>query len=272
MTEVNSTAIKQDATRTAYAASQPQARHTQAAAYHRCMRVSPRQLVPEVMDDPALPRDQHVAALRGLTRLNAVSGSARTLWPWVRAAANRGGPVRLVDVACGGGDVALSLLRRAARANIDLHVTGVDVSPVALDVASAAAQSAGLEHCTDWQCIDALHEALPPADVVMSNLFMHHLDSHQATGVLAAMRACAAQPGAQVLINDLCRSRITQGLVTLGSHALSRSAVVHVDGPRSARAAWTVRELRDLAQQAQLDQARVKRVWPCRMLLRWSRP
>lgn len=224
------------------------------------------------MDDPTLPRDQHEAALRGLNRLNAVSGSARTLWPAVQAAAGRGGPVRLVDVACGGGDVALSLLRRAARANIDLHVTGVDVSPVALDVATAASKAAGLERRTDWQQIDALHEALPPADVVMSNLFMHHLDTPQAAVVLAAMRASAAKPKAVVLINDLCRSRVTQALVTLGSHALSRSPVVHVDGPRSARAAWTVNEMRELAESAQLQGARVHRVWPCRMLLRWSRP
>jgi len=51
-------------------------------------------------------------------------------------------------------------------------------------------------------------------------------------------------------VNDLCRSPLTQALVGLGCRALSRSPVVHVDGPRSARAAWTVAELRELADRA----------------------
>lgn len=236
------------------------------------MPVSKRQLVPEVMDDPSLPRDQHEAALRGLTRLNAVSGSARALWPAVRAAAKGRQTIRLVDVACGGGDVALGLLRRASRAGINLHVTGLDLSPVALEVAAAAARAAGFADQTDWRQADAVNHGLPVrGDVVMSNLFLHHLNTDQATRVLATMGQAAHDPGAVVLINDLRRARVTQGLVTLGSYALSRSPVVHIDGPRSARAAWTVRELRDLARAAGLDRAHVAGAWPCRMLLRWSR-
>ena len=58
----------------------------------------------------------------------------------------------------------------------------------------------------------------------------------------------------------------------LGCRVLSRSPVVHVDGPRSARAAWTVTELRGLAERAGLAGASVERRLPCRMLLDWSRP
>lgn len=53
---------------------------------------------------------------------------------------------------------------------------------------------------------------------------------------------------------------------------LSRSPVVHFDGPASVRAAYTPAELRALADQAGLAGATVRPVFPCRMLLTWSRP
>ena len=79
--------------------------------------VPPRDLQPELMDDPALSADEHRRALRGLTRLNALSGSANVLWPAVRKLARElGRPVRILDVATGAGDVPLQLCVRAARA------------------------------------------------------------------------------------------------------------------------------------------------------------
>ena len=84
-----------------------------------------RQLVPEVMDDPGLSVDLHEQALDGLRRLNAVSRSAATVWPMIRDAGRQlGRPVRVLDLACGGGDVLLKLGRRAHAAGLDLRLTG----------------------------------------------------------------------------------------------------------------------------------------------------
>ena len=239
---------------------------------------STRELVPEVMDDPGLDRDLHEQALDGLRRLNAVSRSAATVWPMIRDAARRQDrPVRVLDLACGGGDVLLNLMQRAQASGVSLRLTGVDVSPVALDYAARAAAAADPGAMIDWVRGDALDPAALPIgspegfDVVMSNLFLHHLTEDESVTVLTAMRD-AASPGGRVLVNDLCRSPLTQALVGLGCRALSRSPVVHVDGPRSARAAWTVAELRELADRAGLAGAVVRRRMPCRMLLDWSRP
>ena len=114
-----------------------------------------RRLEPEVMDDPGLDEAAHAAALRGLGRINAVSGSVRIVWRGVEAAAGRraasgrggaerGGALRVVDLACGGGDVAVGVLRRARRAGLRVEVTGCDVSGTALDHAAAAAARAGV--------------------------------------------------------------------------------------------------------------------------------
>jgi hypothetical protein len=52
---------------------------------------------------------------------------------------------------------------------------------------------------------------------------------------------------------------------------LTTSAVVHVDGPRSVEAAFTLEEVRALADQAGLENATLARHWPYRFLLAWRR-
>ena len=56
---------------------------------------------PEIMDDPALDGGRHEAALRGLSRLNYLSGSARTLGSPLAALARELGrrQLRVLDVA-----------------------------------------------------------------------------------------------------------------------------------------------------------------------------
>jgi len=229
------------------------------------------------MDDPGLAADLHEQALDGLRRLNAVSRSAATVWPMVRDAGRRlDRPVRVLDLACGGGDVLIELRRRARAAGMEVRLTGVDVSPVALDYAARTAGSAGTGGTIHWvrgdvlDPVDTQGGSCDCFDVVMSNLFLHHLTEDESVTVLGAMRDAAA-PGGRVLVNDLCRSTLTRALVGLGCRVLSRSPVVHVDGPRSARAAWTAAELRGLAERAGLTRAAVKRRLPCRMLLDWRR-
>src|SRR4051812_815774 len=81
--------------------------------------LSQRRCQPEVMDQPGLCPDHHRAALRGLARLN-LFGSAGVLWPALAAMAKRipGRPLRVLDLATGGGDVPLRLWRRARRSGV----------------------------------------------------------------------------------------------------------------------------------------------------------
>ena len=75
-----------------------------------------------------------------------------------------------------------------------------------------------------------------------------------------------------VLVNDLNRSRFNLGLVTTASRLLTRSRIVHHDGPASVRAAFTMAEALQLAVQAGLANAEVAPQFPCRWLLKWRKP
>ena len=235
---------------------------------------SGRRLVPEIMDDPGLDPGLHRAALAGLGRINRISRSAAILWPAIRrAAASRGagsgagdgGPLRVLDLACGGGDVLIGLERRARAEKIAVRWTGMDMSATAVDYARRQAEAAESEIA--WRRGDAFGDwPVDGFDLVMNSLFMHHLDRTQAVGVLRQMAAA----GSTVLINDLRRGGVAYAVSVVGTRLLSRSRVVHVDGPRSVRAAWSVREMQELAEEAGLLGARVVRRFPWRMLLEWS--
>src|SRR5437762_3169037 len=60
-------------------------------------------------------------------------------------------------------------------------------------------------------------------------------------------------------------------LAHVACRLLTRSDVVHVDGPRSVEAAFTIAEARALAERAGLTGAVVGRRWPFRFLLTWEK-
>jgi hypothetical protein len=242
--------------------------------------LSARHLQPEEMDRPGLDAGRHAQALRGLALINLLSGSAGILWPPVRDLARRlGRPLRLLDVATGGGDVLLRLWQKACclnqrtedrgqrtdrgRSDCPLALAGCDRSLTALDVARRAAERAGAP--VEFFEIDALTDELPTGyDVVACSLFLHHLSADEAVGLLAKLRRAA---GELVLVNDLRRCRAGMLLAWLGTRLLSRSRIVHVDGPRSVAAAFTPAEALALADRAGWPSATVARRWPCRYLL-----
>jgi len=227
-----------------------------------------RELVPELMDDPSLAAAAHRRALSGLRRINRISFSAAYLWraleaklPWRKAR-----PLTVLDVACGGGDVTVGLARRAQRRGRAVAIDGCDVSAEAVSTAQRAAADAGVG-CR-FYTHDALGAPLPTGyDAVICSLFLHHLTDEQATALLRAMGKAARL----VIADDLVRCRHGHLAAWVGTRVLSRSEVVHIDGPRSVNAAFTPAELARMAEDAGLRGARVRRHYPARMQLLWRR-
>ena len=232
--------------------------------------LSRRQCEPEVMDDPGLDPQRHVAALRGLTRLNGLSASGRIVWASIARLARQRNMdrLRVLDVASGAGDIPLGLWQTARRANLKLDLHGVDISPQAIDFARNRAQAHRAP--ITFSQLDVLNQSLPQGfDVVISSLFFHHLADTQAVSLLRSMSNAAKQ---LVLINDLRRNLLGWLLAHAAARFFTRSDVVHTDAPISVKAAFTPAEFRNLATSAGLNDATVCRRWPCRMLLMWQRP
>ena len=221
------------------------------------------------MDQPGLDSTQHQQALHGLARINWISRSDGILWKPIRRLAEEKGKqsLRVLDIATGGGDVPIRLQRRAVRAGLPITFAGVDFSATAIEYARHQALIGN--DAVEFFQLDALNMPLPADyDVIISSLFLHHLDPNEAVDLLRRMGQAA---GSMVLINDLVRSRMGYLLAYFGTRLLSRSKVVHFDGPQSVCAAFTITEARQMAEQAGLKNASISWRWPFRYLLQWRR-
>jgi 2-polyprenyl-3-methyl-5-hydroxy-6-metoxy-1,4-benzoquinol methylase len=248
-----------------------------------------RHLVPEQMDNPDLDPREHQRALAGLRRINWFSGTASQLQKeFLRIAASR--PQRhweILDVGCANGEVAFELASRL-RGKLDFTLTGWDMSPVA--IASAEARRAGeLQHspvqpsvtasgspasCLRFKVRNLFDElertaGQPQFDIIYCTLLLHHFSDEDAIRVLAAMRQLARHA---VIVDDLRRTRLGWLLAVAGCHLLSRSPVVHFDGPQSVRAAFSSQEALRMANTAGLNGATLRHHWPERFQLCWEAP
>ena len=226
-----------------------------------------RSRVPELMDNPALDPRAHHDALRGLARLNRVAGVDRLIWNIVAPKLRRcAAPIRFLDVATGSGDLPVELARRAKDEGLSIALHGCDISPVALGCARTAAISAGFTLHT--HTLNVLTDHLPGAfDIAHCGLFLHHLDPPQVQHVLRQMSVAAKC----VIVQDLCRSWVGLSLACVVPRLLTRSRIVHTDAVRSVRGAYTIEEMRQLAQGAGLDGVTIRGVRPERLLLVWER-
>lgn len=221
------------------------------------------------MDDPALDATRHIQALRGLERINRLSGSARLLWGPLRKLfkEGKGRPLKVLDVATGAGDLPVRLWRRARRAGLPLEVEGCDRSGTAVEHAREKARRQGAD--VRFFQRDALEEGVPAGyDVVMSSLFLHHLSEEDGKRLFRNMGAAAEK---MVLVNDLERNQPGLLLARTAPRLLSRSPVVHRDSVLSVRAAYTIAEVRALAGEAGLREAQVFRRWPFRFVMIWRK-
>ncbi len=235
-----------------------------------------RVLVPELMDDPSIDPVEHRRALLGLRRVNKLCQTGKQVAKEILAVAKKFNRTSLtvLDIGCGSGDVAVDVARRLG-GQIACKVIGWDISQTAIDYANQSwltvqVRSSPFKRShveVSFQQADVFQSQEQKFDVVYCCLFLHHFTEQQAVPVLARMKLLATM---SVLVDDLERTRLGYALAQIGCRLLSRSPVVHFDGPQSVRAAFTESEARELATQAGLERCTIRRHWPERFLLRWD--
>jgi 2-polyprenyl-3-methyl-5-hydroxy-6-metoxy-1,4-benzoquinol methylase len=231
-----------------------------------------RQIVPELMDDPALDPAEHRQALAGLRRIHWWSGTAKSLASTLSEIAQRKhlSHLRILDIGCGGGDVTAQIAIRMASV-ATCEVIGWDMSPTAIE--TARSYRSKVAHRTSGKCTVDFHvqniltmqvsERSPTEafDFVICSLFLHHFENREALLIIKQMLGLARHA---IVIDDLVRSRFGYALAIVGCHGLSRSKIVHFDGPQSVRAAFTQPEILELASEAGARNCWIRKHWPAR--------
>jgi len=145
----------------------------------------------------------------------------------------------------------------------------VDISERALNHARERANVVGSQ--ITFTQLDVLKQPLPSLsfDVVVCSLFLHHLDNEQGKQLLTSMRDVTHH---LLVVSDLVRNRRGLLLTELAVRLFTSSDVVRVDGARSVRAAYSIREARQLARDVGLVGADVDRQWPCHFVMACHKP
>jgi ubiquinone/menaquinone biosynthesis C-methylase UbiE len=95
-------------------------------------------------------------------------------------------------------------------------------------------------------------------DVVHASLLLHHLEPPAVVSAFREMRRVAREA---VVVNDLRRGRLAYLLAVAPVMAFARGRYTRVDGPASARRAYTLHELDALAAEAGLSVVRRTVPW-----------
>ena len=220
---------------------------------------------PELMDAPDIPAEELWRTLDELALINRWLGGYRPSIAGLRKLLPAGcSRFRLLDVGCGGGDVAKRVHAWATRNRLDARILGIDLQPAA--VAYARRQSAdlgGLEF-SEQDLFELPDE--PTFDVVHAALVLHHFDAASLPRALRKMFGLARWG---VVVNDLHRHPIAYHSIALLTRLLSRSRLIRNDAPLSVKRAFRRGELLELGAEAGLPPASIRWHWAFRWQAVW---
>ena len=225
-------------------------------------RLLPSPTGTELLDD--LTADSRVVeeSLGNIARANRwLGGLAAVRHGLARLLDGRAGPVSLLDVGTGAGDVPRMARAWCEARGMRLTTFGRERHPVA----ARMAHEGGLQTSIGCGGTRPLRDA--SVDVVVLSQVAHHLD---ADSCVAVFRECDRVARVGVVIADLRRSVAAQAGFWFASQALGFDRVTRTDGVTSLRRGFTPRTLRELLRRAGVD-ARVERRPVARLVATWNK-
>lgn len=210
---------------------------------------------PELMDRPDVNKAWLREELEALEKINRFGGHQLMLRYVRQFLDGKAERLSLLDLATGAADIPRAIVSWARKSRTRVEVTAVDGNEEVLRSAR--------EWCRDWPEIrlerhDLLELPYEAAsfDIVLCSLALHHFRTEDAVRVLRRMNEIAR---VGFVLNDLQRNWPAIWTSELLARTLMRSPIVKNDGPQSFRAAFTVPELRSMAEEAGMKNFRIKR-------------
>lgn len=193
----------------------------------------------ELMDDPDCDLRRLNNTYRDFGVVNALVASWHgTYRRWIRPLLHPERPTTILDVGCGGGDLAVALHAWARRDGLAVTVTGIDPDERAFAFAAARPPVTGVGfRATSTGALVAAGER---ADVVVSNHVLHHLGDDELLALLDDTTRIARRAAVH---SDITRNRLGYAAFSVGTAPFFRDSFIREDGLRSIRRSYRPREL-----------------------------
>lgn len=224
-----------------------------------------RSSLPELMDDPSLPKDQLNTALKDITKVNRFLGGNQITISGIRQlmiSQPEKKEWRIVDVGCGDGEMLRHIARTFAKDQQTLHLKGVDINKESIQMAQ---ELSTVHENLNFEVMDILKitpEGLP-CDIVLCNLTMHHFSNLEIHVFLEKFYKLAT---VGVVINDLHRSVIAYQLFRVFSRIFMKSPIARHDGRISIARGFTLEELKQLSKHLGFEKDSIRWKWAFRYL------
>ncbi|NYF79143.1 methyltransferase domain-containing protein [Granulicella arctica] len=212
-------------------------------------RADPETL-PELMDQPCTYEELN-ACLRDIARVNRLTLAYRPTLSWLAELIGQSsvsiGPLHIVDVGCGHGDMLRRIHGWAARRGVAVNLTGIDLNP---DAIRSAVEATPANQNIRWVHGDAFsYRPATGIDVVVSSLVMHHLSNAEIIPFLRWMEATARRGW---FINDLHRTALPYRAFGWMTTLFDFHPFVQRDGLVSIRRSFLAEDWRRLCGAANL--------------------
>ena len=224
-----------------------------------------RQNTLELMDLPETPQAEFEKALVDIQWVNRHLKGSQTLIEGLQSLIKTS-PSRtfqVLDLGTGSADIPIALVQWGQTRNIHFEITAVDDHPVA-----AAVAHQNVQNYPNIQIMqgDALALDYPDAhfDIVMSSMFLHHLNNQEAVHLLQEMSRLSR---IGFVVNDLERSPLAYFGIQILGKLFNKGKVFLNDAPLSVLRGFTVQDIQHLKALSTLDKLQIMRRKPYRLLL-----
>jgi SAM-dependent methyltransferase len=199
----------------------------------------------ELLDDPSTDTPLATRSLQDVARSNRWFGGASAviaeLVPVLALVRKRAGPLTLLDVGTGAGDIPELARRVATRGGVRLQTMGLEITQ-----ALAAASRARSGDAIAGSAL-AIPLANRSVDIVTCSQVLHHFENPEAARLLSEMHRVAR---VRVIVSDLRRAWAAALGIWVGSWALGFHPVSRHDGVVSVLRGFRSRELADAVLSA----------------------
>jgi hypothetical protein len=212
-----------------------------------------RRLTGELMDDPAVDRDELNRSLRFIRLINhRLGGTAVAMLHLRRWAKTWQGneTIRIIDLGTGSADIPIAIAHWAERNGLRVHITAIDLHEKTLEEARLCI---GDRPNIELRRADALRlmDDFEPGsfDYAHAGMFLHHLEDIDVVTVLRIMDRLTTRG---LIWNDLVRSAFTRAAVRVAVPPGIVPPIARHDARVSFDAAFTKAEAITLAKRAGL--------------------
>lgn len=226
-------------------------------------RLSERSSETEIMDDLTCSGAVLEQTLRELELINEwLGGNAVTLNAISSLFRNLGKEriYRIVDVGCGGGDMARHIHEWGIRQRYHFEITGIDANPHVVEFAKKNVADLGSVSFRTMNIFEAAFQDLH-CDVVIGTLFFHHFSREQ---LVLFFRSLRSHVSTGFIINDIHRHPLAFYSIRFLTRAFSKSAMVQHDAPMSVSRAFTRKELQDILADSGYSDFSIRWKWAFR--------